>query len=313
MKFGWFGIAMTALSTIAVPPVVAAQATRPADSLCNAPGLPTATDGMPPVYLMQDNSHSIYRIESSLGDAGQPAAVHRFPVSQDEILNLCSMGIDVRALPNVAGTTSSVATSGLQSPLPSSFSIFRLYGTVYGNFYIAGTRPSGTTNQWVVFDMQSTGFNGTLLHAPVVLFLDASKLSGSNPQIVGNGLIIGDVHLRTANDGGCGSSSWPQYPIYDSQIEAFWSGGNWIYGSTCDPYGAFDGTSYNWNMQANTNSWISYTKTGGGHSYSPPAVYTLSQRPSFDPNQGGILFNATNDVPGANFRLNFTNASTGWF
>lgn len=121
------------------------------------------------------------------------------------------------------------------------------------------------------------------------------------------------MHLRAWGDGGCGSTSWPSYPIYDSQIEAYWSTSNWIYGSTCDLYGAFDGTSYSWDIQANVNSWISYTKIGAGHTYSPPAVYTLNQRPSFDPNQGGLLFAVTNDVPGVNFRLDFSAVTTGWF
>lgn len=281
------------------------------NSLCN----PLASQGTaqePPVYLMADRASGIYRLAMLPSQNGIGETLQREEVSSAEIAKLCADGIDLRAISNAPMT--GAGTNGLQSPLPSTFSIIRRYGAIYGNFWIAGTRPANVTTQWVTFTFLSTAFDGTLEHAAIALFLDASALSGSNPQIVGNGMIIGDTHLRSTNDGGCGSPSWPSAPIYDAQVEAYWSGDNWIYGGTCDSHGVYDGSSYDFALQASTGSWVSYTASGSSGSYSSPAIYTLNQRPSFDPNQGGILFISTNTHPtGPAFNLRFTNASTGWF
>lgn len=309
-KHTWIVPVFTAISFIVSVGAAGAQSLSPNDRLCTGPDMTRADN--PPVYLLED-AQSIYRIEVS----ATANNIRRVAVTTGEIESLCVRGLEVRVLPLMQSEATSPAPA---SPLtcntvvvPGSFTIIRLYGNVYGAFCTTATRPAGKTTQWLDFTMKSTSFNGTGLHAPIALFLNGAALSGSSPAIIGNGILIGDVHLRAWGDGGCGSTSWPSYPIYDSQIEAYWSTSNWIYGSTCDLYGAFDGTSYSWDIQANVNSWISYTKIGAGHTYSPPAVYTLNQRPSFDPNQGGLLFAVTNDVPGVNFRLDFSAVTTGWF
>ena len=112
------------------------------------------------------------------------------------------------------------------------------------------------------------------------------------------------------NNGGCGSASWPSVPVYNAQVEAYWSGGNWIYGESCLTSGLQNNVTYNFTLQANTNSWVAYwTPT-----QSPPAIYTLTQNPGFNPNNGGVLFGTTNDNPsGGDFSLHFTSVGTGWF
>jgi len=290
-----------------------ADASVPNDRLCDGPN--TASNENPPVYLMQDSSHSLYRLEVRPTSTGA-AEVHRFAVVTGEIVRLCNLGIEVRVLPGLESAKAAPPPRSVNCntpSVPSSFAIFRMLNQYYGIFCTTATRPAGKTTQWLDFTMKSTAFNGTGLHAPIVLFLNGAALGGSSPQILGNGIIIGDVHNRTTSDGGCGSTSWPTVPIYDSQVETFYGTGNWIWGSTCDLYGAYDGTSYTWDIQANSNSWVSYTKTGGGHSYSPPAVHTLDHNPTFDSSQGGILFDVTDDVPGPDFRLSFSGVSTGWF
>lgn len=256
------------------------------------------------VVLYSDKSGAIYTYEIQL--TGKDRAYKMVPraVSRDEVNAIQAEGFDVSLKAETA------VAEGLISSLPSSFSIIRRFGNVYGNIWTGGTRPPNTTTQWVVFNLKSYGYNQIGEHVATSLFLDANALASTPPYIVGNGMIIGDVHLRTADDGGCGSASWPTVPIYNSQVEAYWAGGNWIYGASCETVALQDATTYSFTLHATTNGWVAYW-TNLGY---PPGIYTLNQRPSWNPDNGGILFASTGDQAGGpDFTLNFTNVYTGWF
>ncbi len=258
-----------------------------------------------PVVLYIDSTSSPFTL--NVRSKGSSAySVTRRAVAASEIAAMQSEGYEVVFQEDPSQSTA--GPKSLVGSIPSSFNIIRRFGVVYGVLWTSGTRPSGKTTQWLVFNYSSQAYSGE--HVPLALFLDASKLAGSSPAIVGNGMIIGDVHLRSTADGGCGSTSWPSVPIYNAQVEAYWSTNNWIYGGTCLTSGVQDGPTYNFTMHANINSWVAFwTPT-----QAPPAAYTLTQNPSFDPNNGGVLFSTTNDNPSrGDFNLHFTNVSTGWF
>jgi hypothetical protein len=261
-----------------------------------------------PVVLYQDGGGVTFTLDvKSNGRRGY--IITRRAVAAAEIAAIETQGYNVVYLPDPSQATSGITTKSLSGSIPSSFNILRLYGSVYGTIWTSAMRPAGMSTQWLVFDFSSDGF-GSGEHAPISLFLDESKLEGSPPFIYGNGMIIGDVHLRPNDDGGCGSTSWPSVPVYNAQVESFGSISTWIYGETCLNSGLQNGQTYNFTLHANINSWVAFwTPT----EY-PPAVYTWTQNPTFNPNNGGVLFSVTNDNPsGGNFSLHFNNVGTGWF
>lgn len=262
-----------------------------------------------PVVLYSDNNGAAftYVIQSTGGHDSH--RVIKKAVSEAEINAIKAAGFDVSLLTTASspGRRSTQAANvhayGLVSSIPSSFTILRLYGQSYGNIWTSGTRPSNATTQFLAFDFQSYGYDGIGEHTAISLFLDESALEVPDPdkRIVGNGMLIGDTHLTS---GGCTS------PVYNSQIEAFWATGNYLYSDSCETTAFQDGPTYSIQMQANTGGWVAY----GTNLDTPPAIYTLNQRPSWDPDQGGVLFAATNfNSYGGDYTLHFSNVSTGWF
>jgi hypothetical protein len=257
-----------------------------------------------PVILYRDAKGIPFTLDLKTEAPGNYIATKR-PVNTYEIEAIRREGFDVIILDEPG--KSMAPTKGLVTSIPSAFNIIRRIGQVYGTVWTGGSRPGGKSTQWLGFNYSSYGYTGE--HVPVALFLDANRLAMSPPGILGNGIIIGDVHFRTIDDGGCGSSSWPGVPIYNAQIETY-ANPTWIYGATCLSSGLQNGPRYGFMIHANTNSWVSYW-TG---SETPPAVNTLAHNPTFNPDNGGVLFSSTNDSPGnGDFTLYFSNVGTGWF
>lgn len=219
---------------------------------------------------------------------------------------LCARGYDVRA---IGAGGDKVAIKGLVSSIPSSFTLLRLYGVLYGdNYYTSASAPSGYSTQYTTFDVTPPNFSSTLEHAVAVLFVDAAAQPNS---LIGNGIIIGDV---SGTYNGCGSSQAPNVPGDNSQYEAFWTNGNYLYPGSCASSALVDGNTYSFVVHASTGSWLWYQRSYGGTTHSPSAVYTLNQRPSFDSSKGGVFFGVTNMVPDSGgFSLYFTNVTVGWF
>jgi hypothetical protein len=153
---------------------------------------------------------------------------------------------------------------------------------------------------------------GQLEHLAIALFHDGDSLKATPPWLQGNGLVVGNLSERTD---GCGHSSAPGTVAYNSQYEAFWQGGNYLWSSSCAPTGLVDGNVYRFEIHASTGSWLWYQRhLGSTLQYSASAVHTNSFRQvSLDTSKGGIFFGVTEDFGGPDFLLNFTNVVVGWF
>jgi hypothetical protein len=223
---------------------------------------------------------------------------------------MCVEGLDVRAFVAERGHRRDVGRALVPS-IPTTFSIVRRQGVLYGNIWTSEAAPVGLTTQYTKFDFRAIAYSGTLEHLPVVLFLDAAALGETPAQLVGNGLLVGDVSLTT---NGCGSVSAPGSPAYNSQYEAFWRGGNYLWSTSCAPAAVVDGMVYSFELHASTGSWLWYQRSiEGAAEYSAPSTYTLDNRPSFDATQGGTFFGSTNMYPGSDFTLEFSNVKVDWF
>lgn len=247
----------------------------------------------PSVYLLLTSS-GLSRLELS---PSVPAGIARVVVSRQEIAALCTEGLDVRYL-----------DTGL---LPASFSIVRRGGAVYGNLWTAATTPDGATTQWLTFDLQSEAYAGQGEHAPVALFLDAPALTATPPAIIGNGIVFGEVNLA---QNGCGGPSSPGAPVFNTEVEAFWFGGNHLWSETCGSKALADGPVYSVALQASTDGTFHFENRSGETSITTsPAINTVIERPSFKPGNGGVLVASTNFCNTCrDFSLFFSNVVTGW-
>jgi hypothetical protein len=176
--------------------------------------------------------------------------------------------------------------------------------------YTSASAPQGYTTQYTTFNFETIGFSTAEEHAVVTLFLDGQAQGGTPPSLIGNGIVLGNVSQRY---NGCGSSQAPSAPVMNTQYEAFWSGGNYLWPGSCASMNLSDSTTHSVEVHASTGSWVWYQRTTGGTTYSASAVYTLIERPSFDATNGGILFGATDMTNGSDFSLYFTNVVVGWF
>lgn len=226
------------------------------------------------MYKDEDGRYYTPEFDSVTGDT-----IER-DVKFSEIQKLCKDGFGISLIDkgktakvqttvddNLDGTLVAQATASSAS-LPSSFSIIRRYGNVFGNLTVSGTRPSGTSTQWSAFNFTSYGYPKSE-HVAFVHFVDAVLESQGN--LVGNGFVIGNVSGHSSGEG-CGGTNWPNTPVYNSEIESFWVGGNALWGATCaqNPNGLQEGVTYSFILHANTNEWVAYSRSGVP---APPAVY----------------------------------------
>jgi len=255
--------------------------------------IPVADPRAPPVYLPVGVG-GLTRLELS---PGFPNGIGTPSVSNGEVAMLCAEGIDVRAL-------------DLES-FPASFSIVRRAGRVYGNLWSAGRTPEDVTTQWLTFDVDATGYFGQGEHAAIALFLDAPALAGRLPAIIGNGIVFGEVELAPS---GCGGSSFPSVPIDNTEVEAFWRGGNSLWGESCGSAALANDQVYRFLVRADTAGAVRYeSRTGAAQAVASAVIDTSARRPALDPANGGILIGSTNFCSTCpDFEIRFTHVAAGW-
>jgi hypothetical protein len=272
-----------------------------------------------PVYLMRTKkgTYSTLEVYSNPQRANSHAAARR-QVSLGEVNLLCSRGVNVKWLEDSAdmtnGGVAEKASLGV-SRIPSNFSIISVNGVVTGGIYLRTYKAGwGGNTQWTTFNFQSSGYVGTGQHTYVVLFFD-EILYRKRTAIAGNGITIGDIHLRTgpaANNGGCGSTNWPASPIYNSQVEAFWNDGNYIYGEACLTTGMADGPTYYFDIHADRYNNVAYSRAG----QSAGTINVFNERQTvsrpLDTGNWSLAFGSTSG-PGANYSLNFSLVGRGFF
>ncbi|MBL8372284.1 MAG: hypothetical protein JNK28_12930 [Burkholderiaceae bacterium] len=243
-----------------------------------------------------------------------------------EVLAHESVDLSRVAVPTSERARLASATAWALPSLPPEFSVVRLSGIVYGvilsaayfhtsGFYTIAQRPAGTTTQWLNFGVNmSPSYQATQEHIAVTLFLTPNV---GALAIIGNGMVIGSTQAwSTSTPGpdliGCGGPG-SGYPAFNSQIEAFWVGGNAVFDSTCQPQSAPLGQTQFYTLHANMYQDVAYWGPG----LTPRAKNTSSVRPTYwDPNGGGVLvFTTTEDrnTQGIDFDIQFTQVQGGWF
>jgi hypothetical protein len=269
-----------------------------------------------PVYLLRAKDGTYSTVEVDNTQNGLSPSVARRQVSLGEAIRLCARGVHVKWLDDSDDPSRSLVTEkallpGVR-PIPSNFSIISTNGQVVGGLYLKTFKVGwvGTT-QWTTFNFQSSGFVGTGQHAIAVLFFDESAYTSAE-KLNGNGITIGDIHLRSANNGGCGSASWPNSAIYNSQVEAFWSENNYIYGQACLTSGMADGPTYSFDVQADIYSGVAYSRAGQAATVVNVAAERNAAGRPLNIGNWSLLFASTTG-PGANFVLNFSSVGRGFF
>ena len=270
-----------------------AFAALPYDASANLCPFSGAGNGAPAIYFPVGVA-GLERLELAPGFAN---GIGRIPVSRDELIRLCTEGFIVHALDT-------------GSP-PTSFSIVRRSGHVYGNLWNTGRTPAGMTTQWLAFDMDAVGYFGQGEHVPVALFLDADALVASPPAIVGNGMVIGEVNLAP---NGCGSPAFPAAPAGNGEIEAYWRNGNALFGDSCGAIPLRNAVDYRFVVEADTAGVVHYESSSATTTIaSSPLIDTSPTRPSFDAANAGILVASTNFCSAcADFDLHFREFASGW-
>ena len=217
-----------------------------------------------------DTAGDAYTFVATSDRQGRTTLSSRRSVSIDEVIQIEDMGFNIIYFDSESRRISDPVTRGPVPPqkpsLPVNFSIMQLSGVVYGNFWVAGTRPAGKTTQWVGYTYYSSQMASFGSHIAISLLSDTSQLTGSYPPtnasaIVGNGVIVGNVG-GTPNGCGFGTN---HTPFYNMEVESYWNGGNKLYPATCSPAGFADATYYQVGIQANTLGYVAYTVTGGWH------------------------------------------------
>lgn len=263
------------------------------------------------------------------GDAPPLTANQAATPPDSDVMDHEAVDLSRVALPAATRAKLASATAWQLPSLPPDFTIVRLSGVVYGvvlsaayfhtsGFYTIAQRPADTTTQWLNFGVNmSASYKDTLEHIAVTLFLTPNVPTPEiGPQIIGNGMVIGSTqNWSTSTPGpdliGCGGSG-SGYPAFNSQIEAFWVGGNAVFDSTCQPQSAPLGQTQFYTLHANMYQDVAYWGPG----LTPRAKNTSSVRPTYwDPNGGGVLI-FTTTVPGNpqnDFSIQFTQVQGGWF
>jgi hypothetical protein len=245
-----------------------------------------------PLYLPAGVG-GLVRLELS---PGVPGGLGMVPVARDEVARLCIEGFDVRPLDVDA--------------LPNALSIVRRGARVYGNLWNAAARPIGVRTQWLRFRIEMAGYVGQGEHVPVALFADVRALVATPAAIIGNGIVIGEVYLAP---NGCGGVTFPSVPVANSEVEAFWRGGNALWGESCGDVALADGHGYGFLVAADADGAVRYENDVDVRMVSPPTIDTSARRPPFDPAIGGILIASTNFCsPCADFEIHFTQIASGW-
>ena len=227
-----------------------------------------------------------------------PGALGTVPVTRDEVAGLCAEGFDVRPL--------DAAT------LPDALTIVRRGGRVYGNLWNRAATPAAVQTQWLRFRVRMLGYVGQGEHVPVALFADTQALVGTPAAIIGNGMIIGEVYLAP---NGCGGVSFPQAPLVNSEVEAFWRGGNSLWGESCGNVPLANGSTYGFVVAADAHGGVRYeNRVDDAHVVAPPTIATSVRRPPFDPANAGIMIASTNFCvsPCADFEIDLTQVASGW-
>ena len=226
-----------------------------------------------------------------------PGALGTVPITREEVTGLCAEGFDVRPLDS--------------ETLPDALSIVRRGGRVYGNIWSQATTPADVQTQWLRFRIRMLGYVGQGEHVPVVLFLDTQALVGTPAAIVGNGIVVGEVYLAP---NGCGGVSFPRAPVANSEVEAFWRGGNSLWGESCGSVALANGPTYGFLLAADPQGGVRYENAvDGTQVVTPPAIDTSVRRPPFDPAHAGILIASTNFCsPCADFEIDLTQVVSGW-
>ena len=276
------------------------------------------------LVLYLDSAGNPYTFVATPDSDGKTILSSRRSVSIDEVIRLEDLGFNIVYFDDQSRQISAMATYSTDAippqlpSLPSNFSIVQLSNVVYGNFWVAGTRPPNTATQYVNYRYYSSNMSTFGSHMFVILLSDTSQLTTNSPPtyapaLVGNGVEIGNVG-GTPN--GCGNGT-NHTPFYNMEVESFWNGGNKLYSNTCSPAGLADLTYYQVGIQANTAGYVAYT-VSGGMTWNSPAPNTIPDRPVTPPgagnlNGGGLIF-ALIGTPDPDYtRMQFTNAVTGWF
>lgn len=272
-----------------------------------------------PVYLMRNSNGAAFTAFAEKHPVTGELHIKKRPVTPAEIARLTEMGATLAYLSDPDEAPSkSVNSDSIDSKqgsprasVPSSFSIVRVGGDNYGGFWTTASRPQGMTTHWSQFSLQSYNYRYSMEHVAHALVLDGARLTNQG-QISGNGMIVGKSALPGV---GCGPAS---DPWYYGETESYWQNGNALYQNTCSPATPAerlsDGTTNRFTVHANTSQWVTWWVTRNGLTlWSAPPVNTAAQRPYWDPDQGGVLFTIMGLLNGPDFRLTFTNVSTGWF
>ncbi len=204
--------------------------------------------------------------------------------------------------------------------VPSSFTISRVSGIVYGNLRVNGLSPTNLNTQWISFNYASTGYATSTEHLLIVLFSNSSIIRVY--LLEGNGVIIG-----TNSDSpyvGCGHPLAPapanSSPPYNAQYEAWWRTGNAVYPQGCGSSPVGDGFLHHFDIQANKfqDIWFQRQNLNSGVWTVAPAINSAAARSAsgvaWNPANGGVAIGSTNDFGGTNdFSIQFTSVVTGWF
>lgn len=273
---------------VAVHGVCAAASGAVATSVCP---IATPTNDRPPVYLPV-GVDGLMRLELS---PSFPGGMGTAAVARDEVAMLCAEGFDVRTLDTQS--------------LPAAFSIVRRTGRVYGNLWRAGATPGDAMTQWLRFDVEAIGYFGQGEHVPIALLLDADALA--DKAIIGSGIVFGEVNLAP---NGCGGTSFPAVPVDNSEVEAFWRGGNSLWGESCGAVPVGNDRVYRFFVAADGRGGVRYeNRAGSAPLVAPAPVDTSARRPALDAANAGVLIASTNFCTGcSDFDIRFTAVASGW-
>jgi hypothetical protein len=216
-----------------------------------------------PVYLMkgEDGAFTTFYIE--VVEDRTVGRVRTVPI--EEALFMCSRGVNVKFIDTTLdpdrGRPFLKDASAPVNAIPETFVIYSWQNNVVGGLYLNTNGASWSeTTQWTTFDFVSTNLtNAGGMHAVAILFFDDSAYASSG-TLHGNGVIMGDLSERNSQGTGCGYGG--AYPSYNSQYEAWWPTGNWIYGGSagCLSTGMVDGNIYQFEIQADKYNSISYSR-----------------------------------------------------
>lgn len=277
----------------------------------------------PPVYLYVDKDGGAYTFRTKRDWAGHVETISRNPVSEKEIESLTKLGFTISFVREPGLKVDSHSPKSVSIPeltsLPVSFSLTQWAGATYGGFYIQDTGGSGKNTHW--FNTTLTSFYGSsfLSHLGIGLIADTDQLLTPHPpamvpQLVANGIIIGNVSL---NINGCGSPP-NTTPVFNIEIESFWNGGNELYSSTCYPSGLSDNIDYLIDLHANRSGYVTYiiypNGTGGWIS---PTASTAGDRPAGKPGtlsgNGFVVTLIAGPTPIGFVSFGFNHTYNGWF